>query len=147
MAVTSWRAGQAGPTEPELAPGSAVKGAEVARGQLVRDSQLCLKPPLWMSPNVSVFCWGGDNAFNSRGRGKSRHWGQAAICFPEAPLRLGAGNWDCHVRSILLSHFSLSFHIFNGLLNKGSVYVRSTVLPTEAGAILSRDLRGRGFLV
>lgn len=65
-AVTSWPAGQAGPTEPELAPGSAVKGAEVARGQLVRDSQLCLKPPLWMSPNVFVFL-GGDNAFNSRG--------------------------------------------------------------------------------
>lgn len=145
-AVTSWPAGQAGPTEPELAPGSTVKGAEVARGQQVRDSQLCLKPPLWMSPNVFVFL-GGDNAFNSCGEVNPGTGARLLSVSPKPPVRLGVWNWNCRVRSILLSHFSLSFHIFNGLLNRGSVYVRSTVLPTEAGTIFSRDLRGHGFLV
>lgn len=117
MAVTTWPAGQAGPMEPELASGSAVKRAEVGRGQLVRDYKRSQTTTLDDSKLfLFLFFWGCDNAFNSRGRGESKHWGQAAVCLPKVPPE--TEGWELQrprTQHSMSSHFSLSFHIFRRL--------------------------------
>lgn len=110
MAVT-------GPMEPELAPWLC---SEKGRGWKRPAGEGCPTPSqttaLGESKLFCFFFWGGgDNAFNSRGRGKPRHRGQTAVCLPKVPLRLGAGSWYSHGHSILCRLSLLILHIFKRL--------------------------------